>query len=248
VQEFDHEAFRGALAGPAAGEEAAQEAGTGAAPAAKASEGLVADLALASSVMLRVAVAVAQEYHLEMADWADINQACSDALHIVPVCYALQRALPGALNVARTMRFLPAPDEGDDANPWRSEEGRRLFEKAHGLEWAQVELFTSQDEAVRCCFAGAFVVRRVTTVQCLAIVALDVLRVDEAPAGFPAKSLVEEDGILWEVEESLGSLLEPGVVIEADWCELQNELCFISLLKAVSPQWCSEQGMAAEEG
>jgi len=226
IQEFDHERF-------------CQVAG--AAPdVVPASEVLVHDLGLAASLMLHIAVSIAKAFHLEMEDWEDINEACSRAIRIVPVCYALQRTLPGALNAARALRYLQsaAPDEDKDRlNPWRSEEGRCAFVKNHGMEWEQVEMFTNHDGGVQSCFAGAFLVKRVSAVQSLSIVALDALRVDVAPDGFPAKSLTEDDPILWEVEESLGCVLEPGIVIEAEWCELENELCFISLLKSVSPQW-----------
>lgn len=226
IQEFDHEGFCKVVGAPRG--------------VVLASDMLVHDLGLAASLMLHVAMAIAKAFHLEMEDWEDINEACSRAIRIVPVCYALQRTLPGALNAARALRYLQSAEPNDDRdhlNPWKSEEGRCAFVKNYGMEWEQVELFTNHDGGVQSCFAGVFLVKKVSAVQSLSIVALDALRVDAAPEGFPAKALAADDPILWEVEESLGCVLEPGIVIEAEWCELENELCFISLLKSVAPQW-----------
>merc|ERR1711972_744611 len=112
-----------------------------------------------------------------MADWADINTACGKAIRVVPTCYRLQRSLPGPLNDARALRLLtvPSTDAGTDLNPWRSEEGRELFQRHHGVEWERMEVFTKEDGSVSSGFAGTFKVIEVTRMETLAVARLRTL-------------------------------------------------------------------------
>jgi hypothetical protein len=213
--------------------------------AAHLSKSLAGDLSAAASLMLRLAMAIAKAYSLSMSDWGDVNAACGSAIRVVPACYQLQHALPGALNDARSLRCLPVPstDGGSDLNPWKSSEGRDLFERHHGVEWRDMENFTSEDGKPKACFGASLEILEVTRMEGLAFVRLRVERPGPAPAyarpkDLPAKDMEPDDVVLWEVDdEPFGALLEPGLVLEADWCELENEICFMSALESVTPKW-----------
>ncbi|CAE8685710.1 unnamed protein product [Polarella glacialis] len=203
-------------------------------------QSLDGDLAKASSVMLRLAVAVAKAYCLQMSDWEDINAACGNAVRTLPACYRLQRRLPGALNDARALRAATpkTSDPGQDLNPWSSEEGQLLFERHHDVAWADIEALTANDGLAKCCFAGVFAVEKVVQMDGLAIVHISALHVGKAPEdGSPAKKLAEGDLVLWEVDADLGKLLLPGLAVHGDWYELQNEMCFMSNMVRICPAW-----------
>merc|ERR1711904_20805 len=120
------------------------------------------DLVASSSLMLMLAVTIAKAHQLEASDWKDINDACSNAVRALPACYRLQRALPGALNVARAWRHLPeGPEDGSD-NPWASPESQALFENMYNIPWAQIESISETDKEVISTFSGRFKVTEVT--------------------------------------------------------------------------------------
>jgi hypothetical protein len=201
------------------------------------------DLNLAATVMLRLAAMVAKVHGLQMSDWEDVNEACSSALRVVPACYALKRSLPGALNWARASRFLQDGNEDESGssapNPWKSEEDKESFERLFEIDWQDISAMTSHDDDVVCCFSGAFMVVDVRGSDNggLCIVSLEAQLIGEAPYGYPAKDIVIEDTVFWEVEGRVGSLLEPGIIIEADFYEVNNEVCFLSSLNSVFPRW-----------
>jgi len=203
------------------------------------SRNLSRDLGAAAATMLRVAVAVASAFGLRPSDWKDVNEACGKAVRSVPACYRLQRDLPGALNDARSLRFLPVPttDAGIDLNPWRSEEGRALFAEAHSVEWKCIESLTEKDEKPSWGFTGVFEVVDVRHDEALSFVYLRAVRIGEPPGLFPTKDLQVGDPILWEVDRRLGDLLQPGFVVDAVWFELPSEVCFVSTLESVAPPW-----------
>lgn len=220
---------------------------------------VASDLAAGPECMLRLAMTVARAYGLRMEDWEDVNEACSEALRIVPACYHLKNQLPAALDRARTMRFLaddnttsPAPAEGkeknedapaeseaDKTNPWKSLEGQLRFDEAHCLKWNAVELLTAHDQAVTQCFAGAFMVENVAEVEetGVVLVTLEALRLSAPPCGFPEKDIMAGETIFWEAEKGLAPVLLQGVVIEGDWYETQNEMCFLGAVNTVAPRW-----------
>lgn len=240
IQDFDYKAFCRALG--SVDDRVAEDEDRW---TAHVSKSLARDLSAASSLMMRLAMAIVKAFSLTMGDWSDLNAACGSSIRMVPACYRLQRALPGPLNDARSLRSLPVPttDGGADLNPWKSSEGRALFERHHGVEWQDMENFTSEDGAARACFGAALEVLEVTRMEGLAFVKLRVERVCEPPAyarpkDLPVKELELDDPVLWEVDDQpFGALLEPGLVLEADWCELDSEICFMSALESVTPKW-----------
>mmetsp|Transcript_31841 Transcript_31841/g.105564 ORF Transcript_31841/g.105564 Transcript_31841/m.105564 type:complete len:362 (-) Transcript_31841:434-1519(-) len=203
------------------------------------SENLAKDLRRAATVMLRLAVTIAKTFELEAEDWKDVNRACGNAIRAVPACYRLQRELPGALNDARALRHLPVPtyDGTEDLNPWKSEVGRELFEKAHNIEWETIEALTADDSKPVSCFSGTFEVFDVVPLDSFVSVHLKAISAGESPGGFPTKNVQEGDPLVWEVDLSFGSMLDKGYVIEADWYQLESQVCFMSSLTAVAPSW-----------
>lgn len=224
-------------------------------------KGAGSDLAAASEVMMRLAATIARAYGLRMDDWADINKACSEGVRIVPACYHLRTRLPAALDSARAMRFLV--DESADAavmeasenaeagaeaekvkaadatNPWKSLNGQLLFDQTHSLKWSQVELLSSHDDAITCCFSGAFQIVSFSEIEetGIVLVSLDAVRIGAPPCGFKEKEVEAGDSIFWEVEKGLAPALLEGVVVEGDWYETKNELCFLGALNHVAPAW-----------
>lgn len=200
---------------------------------------LIHDLTAATALMMRMASTIAVTYSLQDDDWKDINVACGKAVRAVPACYKLQRELPGALNDARALRYLPIPttDAGQDLNPWRSEEGRLLFEQAHGIPWAAIESLSRQDTEPKACVSCRCAVEEITLGTELASVYLRILEVEDPPGGKPSKDVQEGDPMLWEIEPQLAELLQPGFTIAGDWYEMQNEVCFMSSLASVGPGW-----------
>lgn len=204
---------------------------------------LTEHLVQAASLMLRLAATIAKAHDLQPCDWKDINDACSSAVRLLPACFRLQRALPGALSAARASRFLSnAADEVAVGNPWNNEKDRETFEDMYQLPWARVEALTASDNEVSSCCSACLRVKEVTTVDDVCLVKMEAVRptIEGSPPGpFPDKALSEGSTILWEVEHSLGRLLLPGLMIEADWYQVQNELCFISMPVSVFPSWAS---------
>jgi len=194
------------------------------------------DLVSAASLMLRCATAIAKTYDLRDADWKDVNEACCSAIRDVPNCYRLQRVLPGGLSVVRAWRFLPQY-AAVGGNPWQTDEGKSHFEKTYDLDWPRVEDATEKEGGIASGFSGCFLVTEVNEVEWISLVTLEAVLVNSAPVGFPEKSISVGDKILWEVESSLGRLLEPGLTLEADWYELDNEVCFMGDLTSVAPHW-----------
>jgi hypothetical protein len=209
--------------------------------AAHLSANLTADLVAASTLMLRLAMTIAKAHHLEPADWKDINDACSNAVRTLPACYRLQRALPGAVSVARAWRHLPqGPSEEHEygsGNPWESEESRIMFEDIHNFAWARIEALCASDEEVVGACSGRFRVVEVSEVDGISLVSLEALQIGTAPSGFPVSPLAVGDVCLWEVEATLGNLLETGFFIEADFFEVHSKTSFISGLRIVAPAW-----------
>jgi hypothetical protein len=205
------------------------------------SKHLTEDLVASASIMLRLAVAIAKAHQLEAADWQDINDACSNSVRTVPACYRLQRALPGALSLARAWRFLPdGPLEVADTsggNPWNSEESKKHFEEMYHVPWAEIEAITGTDKEVLSSCSGCFRVSETTEVEDISLVTLEVVRVGPAPAGYPEKLLEEGDAIIWEVETALSRLLEIGFNIEADFFEVHDNSWFMSALVSIAPGW-----------
>jgi len=203
------------------------------------SKHLIHDLTLATALMLRMASTIALTYGLQDDDWKDINVACGKAVRAVPACYKLQRELPGALNDARSLRYLliPTTDAGRDLNPWRSEDGKLLFEQAHGIQWTAIEAFSRQDTEPKVCFTCRCAVEEITFGTELASVYLKIVEVADPPGGKPSKDVQEGDPILWEIETQLAEFLQPGFTIAGDWYEMQNEVCFMSSVASVGPGW-----------
>merc|ERR1740121_445149 len=167
---------------------------------------------------MRLASTIARAYDLQDADWRDTNVACGKAVRAVPACYKLQRELPGALNDARALRYLPIPttDADQDLNPWRSDEGRALFEDAHGTDWELIEALSCQDTEPKFCFCCRCAVEEVKVAGELTSIYLRVLEVREPPGGKPSKGIKEGDPVLWEVDSKFGSLVQRGFTIEGD--------------------------------
>jgi len=205
------------------------------------SKNLTADLVAASSLMLRLGMVIAKAHQLDASDWQDINEACSNAVRTLPACYRLQRALPGAMSLARAWRHLPeGPQEAHDhegGNPWTSDESQTLFEEMHNFPWVRIEAITENDQQVVGATSGRFQVVDMTECEGITLVSLEALQIGTAPAGFPLKPTANGDVILWEVEAALGNLLEKGFYIEADFYEVESSTCFISDLRAVAPAW-----------
>lgn len=204
---------------------------------------LSGDLTVACTLMLRLAMSVARAHSLGMADWKDVNEACGCAIMAVPACYRLQRGLPGGLNDARALRLLAVPSvdvEGGlgDLNPWKSEEGKALFERHHDMDWSDVAAFTSQDGKVRAAFSGVFEVLEITQMEGLAIASLKAERIGSPPELAPEKEgLAPGSIVLWELEGRWGQLLQMGFVIEAEWYEMDTDICFMTSLTSISPVW-----------
>lgn len=201
---------------------------------------LTPDLAAASTLMLRLAMTIAKAHQLEPSDWKDINDACSNAVRTVPACYRLHRALPGALSLARAWRHLPnGPEDYYDAsgNPWSSEERRVDFEEMYHFPWSRIEAICESDGEVVGAFSGRFQVVEVAEMEGVSLVSLEAVRIGTAPDGFPVKPTATGDVVLLEVEAAMGSLLEIGFCIEADFYEVKSSTCFISGLRTVAPAW-----------
>lgn len=197
------------------------------------------DLVSATTVMMALASTIAQAYSLEADDWKDINGACGKAVRAVPACYKLHRELPGALNDARALRYLPIPttDAGQDVNPWRSSEGRELFEDAHGTQWDDIEALTRQDSSPSVCFSGRCAIEEVEVSSQLASVYMRLVEIGEPPEGKKAKDIKVGDPVIWELDCRFAPLLQPGFTVEGDWYEMQNEVCFMSSVASVGPGW-----------
>lgn len=241
VREFDYRGFILQL-------ELAEESSVSddSAFAAFMADNLSDHLVLAASLMLRLAATIAKAHDLQPCDWKDINDICSSAVQMLPACFRLHRGLPGALSVARASRFLPSDSHEvgllRDGNPWNNEQDRENFVTVYSLPWERVEALTATDEKVASCFSGCLMVKEVNTVEEVSLVTLEAVQptVTGSPPGpFPEKALVEGDSILWEVEQALGRLLVPGIMIEADWYEMQNQLCFMAAPISVFPSWAS---------
>lgn len=207
------------------------------------SKNLTEDLVAASTLMLRLAMTIAKANGLEASDWQDINDACSDAVRSLPACYRLQRALPGALSIARAWRHLPnGPEDAFDAHaggdPWLSDESRIRFEETYNFSWARVVAITENDDQniVGVC-SGRFQVVEATEVEEITLVSLEALHIGTAPSGFPISATATGDVVLCEVEGALGNLLKVGFRLETDFYELSSKTCFISGLMCVAPAW-----------
>eukprot|EP00405_Crypthecodinium_cohnii_P017778 CAMPEP_0206455238 /NCGR_PEP_ID=MMETSP0324_2-20121206/21636_1 /ASSEMBLY_ACC=CAM_ASM_000836 /TAXON_ID=2866 /ORGANISM="Crypthecodinium cohnii, Strain Seligo" /LENGTH=360 /DNA_ID=CAMNT_0053925909 /DNA_START=174 /DNA_END=1253 /DNA_ORIENTATION=+ len=204
-----------------------------------ADDHLAQHLAVAATLMLRIAMTIAKAFHLQAEDWRDVNQACGKAVRSLPACYKLQRKLPGALNDARALRFLPMPtvDGGEDLNPWKSEVGKELFERAHNVDWNTIEALTISDSKPSCCFSGKFTITEVVASDEFTSVHLAALEEGDPPGAFPTRRLKKGEPILWEVDSSFGKTLEAGFLIDADWYQMESQVCFISALMTVTPSW-----------
>lgn len=208
---------------------------------------LTKDLVLSASLMLRLAMHIVREHNLDPADWHDVHEACKGAVRAVPVCYRVQRALPGALAIARIWKHLPAGPSDELAqaagNPWKSDESAAAFEEMYKVTWNWAEAVGAEDKEVTGGFSGRFSVVDSTESQGIGIVSLEVLDVGPAPKGFPAKAITQGMVVMWEVEAAIGNLLEPGMRVEADFLEVHNEICFMLELDSlteeagVSPSW-----------
>lgn len=205
------------------------------------SKHLTDDLIAASSMMLRLGITIAKAHQLEAPDWQDINKACSNAVRTLPACYRLQRALPGALSVARAWRHLPeGPEDASAAmcsNPWLSDESQEGFEEMYNFPWSWMKTISENEHEVVGAFSGRFKVVDVAEVEGISLVSLEALHIGTAPAGFPVKPTANGDVVLWEVESALGRLLENGLCLEADFYELDSQTCFISSVMSVAPEW-----------
>lgn len=205
------------------------------------SKNLTKDLVAACSLMLKLAMTIAKAHQLDTSDWQDVNAACSNAVRTLPACYRLQRALPGALCLARAWRHLPDGPDDDCAreigNPWVSEEAQAVFEETHNVPWARIEAVSASDVEVRSSFSGHFKVVEVVESGDISLVSLEAVLLASAPADFPPKAIEEEDVVLCEIEAPLGRLLEKGFSIAADFYEVHSSTCFISGFVAVSPAW-----------
>merc|ERR1712187_52756 len=100
---------------------------------------------------------------------------------------------------------MGSTDGGSDLNPWKSSEGRALFERHHGVEWQDMENFTAQDGVPQGCYGAALEILEVTRMEGLALVRLRVERLGEAPAyarpkDLPEKALEVDEVLLWEVD------------------------------------------------
>jgi len=198
------------------------------------------DLVAASSLMLRLAMTIAKAHGLEASDWQDINEACSNAVRSLPSCYRLQRALPGALSIARAWRHLPnGPEESahESENPWLSEENQVAFAENYSFPWERIEALCGDDSGVVGVFSGRFQVVEVQDVEGISLVSLEAIYIGTAPSGFPLKATAQGDVVLWEVESILGNLLSVGFNLEADFYELDSKTCFVSDLRIVAPAW-----------
>lgn len=202
-------------------------------------ENLSKDIASATSLMLRVAASIAKAYGLHVQDWRDINHACGNAIRTIPSCYRLQRGLPGALNDARALRYLPVPSDAAELDPWKSAEARRIFEEVHAVEWHLIESLTASDGRACAGFSGSFSIVDLTRLEGLTCVYLRALVLGAPMAGFPVKEVKEGDAVLWEVDSRVGAILERGLVIEGHWYEMQTEVCFLSALLSVVPEWAT---------
>lgn len=236
VREFDYREFCINV-----GSLSEKEADDDASWVAHLSKHLTEDLVAAAAVMMRLAVVVAKAHQLEASDWQDINEACGNAVRSLPSCYRLQRALPGAVSLARAWRFLAdGPQEAgaqSAGNPWKSQESREAFEETYSFSWTQMEALCESDQEVLGGFAGRFEIMEVSEVADMALISLQALRVGPPPGGFPAKSIEEGDVVMWEVEATLGRLLEPGLNIEADFYMVHNSACFMTSLVSIAPPW-----------
>lgn len=205
------------------------------------SKNLNDDLVAACSLMLRLAMTIAKAHGLEVSDWLDINTACSNAIRSLPACYRLQRALPGALCVARAWKHLPAgPDEASAhgcVNPWDSIENSEVFEEMYNFPWIRIQTIFEGEKDILGAFSGRFRVEEVKDVEGICLVSLEAQHIGTSPAGFPMKPTAHGDVVLLEVEAALGNLLEKGFCIEGDFYELNTNTCFLSNLLHVSPEW-----------
>jgi len=206
------------------------------------SKNLSSDLVAASSLMLRLAMTIAKAHGLEAADWKDINHACSNAVRTLPACYRLQRALPGALSIARAWRHLPhGPVETahESENPWLSAENQAAFEETYTFPWQQLSAIAEHDVEVVGVFSGRFEVVEVKEVEGISLVSLEAVHIGVAPPGFPVKATASGDVVLWEIESALGNLLAVGFNVEADFYELQSKICFASDVRRVTTSWAA---------
>jgi len=180
---------------------------------------LDADLQAAATLMLRLVMTIAKSQALQPADWQEASAACGKALRTLPSCYRLQRQLPGALNDARTLRYLE--DSFDDAcgglNPWASQEGQCLFEGRHGISWSDVQALLAKDGDVVCSFSGPLLVQQLVHKTAVSIVRMRALR--------SCEGIDEGATVLWEVDAGLGSQLQQGLVIDGHWRLLESEFC-----------------------
>lgn len=197
-------------------------------------EHIAADLRLAAALMLRVAATIAKEFNLELEDWRDVNEACGSAVHTVPACHRLKRLLPGALNDARTLRFsLP----GEELNPWDSAEGRELFEQAHDTTWDRIDALTASDQPPTCCFSGTFRVTEIAVSDLFVSIHIQVVCEGRPPSGCPPKTIAVGDPCLFEADAAVAALIEVGMLLDADFFELEGGVCFMSALYSIAPGW-----------
>jgi len=211
--------------------------------AAYVSANLTKDLVSASSLMLRLAMLIVKQHGLDSEDWHDVHEVCKGAVRGLPSCYKLQRSLPGALSVARQWKHLPEGPSDEHAkaygNPWQSEESRGAFEDMYKLEWDFVEAVIAQDKQIVSGFSGGFRVVELTDTNGMTLVTLEVIYVGPCPTGFTEKAIELEMILMWEVEDAVGRLLETGMRIEADFLEVNQEICFMHRLSGVTPSWAT---------
>eukprot|EP00439_Symbiodinium_sp_Y106_P012047 s5424_g1.t2 len=192
---------------------------------------LDADLQAAATLMLRLVMTIAKRQALQPADWQEASAACGKALRTLPSRYRLQRQLPGALNDARTLRYLE--DSFDDAcgglNPLASQEGQCLFEGRHGISWSDVQALLAKDGDVVCSFSGPLLVQQLVHKTAVSIVRMRALR--------SCEGIDEGATVLWEVDAGLGSQLQQGLVIDGHWRLLESEFCFMRGFEWICPEW-----------
>lgn len=209
--------------------------------AAYVSANLTKDLVSASSLMLRLAMLIVKQHGLDSEDWQDVHEACKGAVRGLPPCYKLQRSLPGALSIARQWKHLPEGPSDELAqaggNPWRSEESCGAFEEMYKMEWDFVEAVIAHDKQIVSGFSGGFRVVELTDTNGMTLVSLEVVHVGACPSGFAEKAIEQDMVIMWEVEAAIGRLLETGMQVEADFLEVDGDICFMHQLSAVTPSW-----------
>jgi len=164
------------------------------------------------------------------------------AIRVIPKCAYVNTLLPGALNTARALKNqLPSQAQGDEFNPFVSDEAAATFVAEHGAElWDDVQLAVHSDGPIVSSCSGCMRVDFVSKADVVAILSLRPVDLQEqAPHPEVCKKVTEftNEGpdVLLEVEVGIADLFEEGMLIDGDWFELENGVWLLGSFLQIRP-------------